>query len=137
MAKATAGDRIDPKVMKVAVALIVGSLAVVFDTTIVSVALQTLSQELHVPISTIQWVSTGYLLALGVSIPLAGWAQSRFGGRRVWMFALAVFLVDRAFWWAAGFTALSLLLSLLLPGRTSTGTPKKPEPETAKPPQTV
>ncbi|MFI1488859.1 MDR family MFS transporter, partial [Streptomyces sp. NPDC020747] len=33
------------------------------------------------------------LLALGVSIPLAGWAQSRFGGRRVWMFALTVFLV--------------------------------------------
>ncbi|TDT97330.1 EmrB/QacA subfamily drug resistance transporter [Streptomyces sp. 846.5] len=93
MAKATAEDRIDPKVMKIAVALIVGSLAVVFDTTIVSVALQTLSQQLHVPISTVQWVSTGYLLALGVSIPLAGWAQSRFGGKRVWMFALAVFLV--------------------------------------------
>ncbi|WP_413812656.1 MDR family MFS transporter [Streptomyces sp. OE57] len=93
MAKATAEDRIDPKVMKIAVALIVGSLAVVFDTTIVSVALQTLSQQLHVPISTIQWVSTGYLLALGVSIPLAGWAQSRFGGRRVWMFSLTVFLV--------------------------------------------
>ncbi|MFG2621235.1 MDR family MFS transporter [Streptomyces sp. NPDC048507] len=91
--RAAVGDRIDPKVLKIAVALIVGSLAVVFDTTIVSVALGTLSGQLRVPLSTIQWVSTGYLLALGVSIPLAGWAQARFGGRRVWLFALAVFLI--------------------------------------------
>ena len=73
--------------------LIVGGLAVVFDTTIVSVALRTLAVELHTSVATIQWVSTGYLLALGVTIPLAGWAQGRFGGKRVWMFALLVFLV--------------------------------------------
>jgi EmrB/QacA subfamily drug resistance transporter len=64
---------------------------VVFDTTIISVALHTLSVQLHASISTVQWVSTGYLLALGVAIPLAGWAQARFGGKRVWMFALTVF----------------------------------------------
>jgi hypothetical protein len=28
--------------------------------------------------------------ALGVTIPLAGWAQGRFGGRRVWMSALVI-----------------------------------------------
>ena len=93
VAKTTAEDRVDPKVMKTAVVLIVGALAVVFDTTIISVALRTLSVQLHVSISTIQWVSTGYLLALGVAIPLAGWAQARFGGKRVWMFALTVFLI--------------------------------------------
>ena len=93
MAGTTAQDHIDPKVIKTAVVLIVGSLAVVFDTTIISVALRTLSVQLHVPVSTIQWVSTGYLLALGVAIPLAGWAQARFGSRRVWMFALTVFLI--------------------------------------------
>ena len=92
LARTTAEDRIDPEVIKTAVVLIAGALAVVFDTTIISVALRTLSVQLHVPISTIQWVSTGYLLALGVAIPLAGWAQARFGGKRVWMFALTVFL---------------------------------------------
>ncbi len=93
VAKTTTEDRIDPKVINTAVVLIVGALAVVFDTTIISVALRTLSVQLHVSISTIQWVSTGYLLALGVAIPLAGWAQARFGGKRVWMFALTVFLI--------------------------------------------
>lgn len=72
--------------------LIVGGLAVVFDTTIVSVALHSLATQLNTSLATIAWVSTGYLLALGVTIPLAGWAQSRFGGKRVWMFALLIFL---------------------------------------------
>jgi EmrB/QacA subfamily drug resistance transporter len=88
-----AKEAIDPAVVKVATVLIVGVLAVVFDTTIVSVALHTMAAELHTSVATIQWVSTGYLLALGVAIPLAGWAQARFGGKRLWMFALTVFLV--------------------------------------------
>ena len=93
MAEGSAEDRIDPQVVKIAVALIVGSLAVSLDATIISVALRTLSVQLHASIATIQWVSTGYLLALGVSIPIAGWAQARFGAKRVWMFALVVFLI--------------------------------------------
>ncbi|MGW9042848.1 MDR family MFS transporter [Streptomyces lydicus] len=76
-----------------AITLIVGALAVVFDTTIVSVALNDLATELDAPLSTIQWVSAVYLLAVFVAIPLAGWAQSRLGGRRLWIAALGVFLL--------------------------------------------
>lgn len=86
-------QHLDSHVLKVAMVLIVGGMAVVFDTTIVSVALHTLATQLHATVATIQWVSTGYLLALGITVPLAGWAQGRFGGKRVWIFALAVFLV--------------------------------------------
>ena len=57
-------DKIDPEVLKSALILIVGALAVVFDTTIVSVALHTLAARLHTSLSVIQWVTTGYLLAL-------------------------------------------------------------------------
>ena len=92
-AVAPAREPIDPNVVRIATVLIVGGLAVVFDTTIVSVALHTLAAQLDTTVSTIQWVSTGYLLALGVTIPLVGWAQSRFGGKRLWMFALVLFLV--------------------------------------------
>ena len=86
-------DRIDPKVLKTALILVVGGLAVVFDTTIVSVALHQLATSLQVSVSTIQWVTTGYMLALGVTVPISTWALSRFGGKRVWLFALTVFLV--------------------------------------------
>ena len=86
-------DKIDPKVIKTGLILVVGVLAVVFDTTIVSVALHTLATQLHTSVSTIQWVTTGYLLALGMAVPLSTWGLRRFGGKRLWMFALAVFLV--------------------------------------------
>jgi len=105
MSTAPVKDKVDPQVMRVAIILIVGALAVVFDTTIVSVALRTLAVQLHTSIATIQWVSTGYLLALGVTIPLVGWAQNRFGGKRVWMFALVVFLagsIGSSLAWSAG-----------------------------------
>lgn len=86
-------DKIDPKVLKSSLILMVGALAVVFDTTIVSVALHTLVTQLHTSVSTVQWVTTGYLLALGIAVPLSTWALGRFGGKRLWLFALTVFLV--------------------------------------------
>jgi EmrB/QacA subfamily drug resistance transporter len=85
--------KVDPKVIRTALVLIVGVMAVIFDTTIVSVALHTLAARLHTSVPTIQWVTTGYLLALGIAVPLSTWAQQRFGGKRLWMFALTVFLV--------------------------------------------
>jgi EmrB/QacA subfamily drug resistance transporter len=86
-------DKIDPAVLKSALILVIGALAVVFDTTIVSVALHTLTVRLHASLSVIQWVTTGYLLALGIVVPLSTWGLRRFGGKRLWMFSLTVFLV--------------------------------------------
>ncbi|MGD0555649.1 MAG: MDR family MFS transporter [Streptosporangiaceae bacterium] len=90
---ATPAQKLDPAVIKTALIIIVGGLAVVFDTTIVTVALHTLSVKLHAPVATVQWVTTGYLLALGITVPLSAWGLKRFGGKRLWIFALAVFLV--------------------------------------------
>jgi EmrB/QacA subfamily drug resistance transporter len=92
-AKTPGQDRIDPAVLKTALILITGGMAVIFDTTIVSVALHTLATQLHASVSTIQWVTTGYLLALGIAVPLSTWGQRRFGGKRLWMASLVVFLV--------------------------------------------
>ena len=100
-----AAEKLDPAVVKTALILIVGGLAVVFDTTIVSVALHTLAVELGTPVTTVQWVTTGYLLALGIAVPLSTWGLARFGGKRLWMFSLAVFLagsVGSSLAWDAG-----------------------------------
>ncbi len=72
--------------------LLVGVLAPLFDATIVNVALHTLGSELDASVSMIQWVVTGYLLALGMAIPLSGWGVARFGGKRTWMASLVLFL---------------------------------------------
>jgi len=90
---ATGSDKIDRTTLVTALVLVVGGLAVIFDTTIVSIALHTLAVQLNSSVSVIQWVSTGYLLALGATIPLVGWAQARIGGKRLWMIALMIFAI--------------------------------------------
>ncbi len=84
--------RPDPAVLRLAGILLVGVLAPLFDATIVNVALHTLGSELDASVSMIQWVVTGYLLALGMAIPLSGWGVARFGGKRTWMASLVLFL---------------------------------------------
>ena len=74
-------------------ALIVGGITAILDTTIVVLGPHTLTVQLDTPISTIQWVSTGYLLALAVAIPFVSWAQARVGGKRLWLFALGLFVL--------------------------------------------
>src|SRR6266568_6618794 len=70
-----------------AVALFMGLL----DTTIVNIALPSLSSAFHAGTTTIEWVITGYLLSLAVFIPVSGWAGDRFGTKRTLLFALTVF----------------------------------------------
>ena len=86
-----ATDRIDPYVWRVAIVVVLGSIMAIFDTTIVNVALQTLHERLHSPISDVQWVITGYLLSLATVIPLTGWASRRFGAKKVYLVSLTLF----------------------------------------------
>src|ERR1700712_5281616 len=78
---------------KLLAALLVGGFTAILDTTIVAIGLETIARSLHSSIATVQWVSTGYLLALAVAIPLVSWAQARLGGKRLWMIALGLFLL--------------------------------------------
>ncbi len=82
-----------PQVRNALVALIVGGIAAILDSTMVTLGLHTLVVELHSSVGTIQWVTTGYLLALAVAIPVTGWAEARWGGKRTWMAALVVFVL--------------------------------------------
>jgi EmrB/QacA subfamily drug resistance transporter len=84
--------KLPPEVRKALLALIVGGIAAILDSTMVTLALHTLVARLHSTDGTIQWVTTGYLLAMAVAIPVTGWAESRWGGKRVWMAALVVFV---------------------------------------------
>jgi EmrB/QacA subfamily drug resistance transporter len=86
-------NRLDPALIKLALALMLGSLASGLDTTIVNVALDRLGRSFGVSVATVQWVSTGYLLALTVTMPLTGWATRRFGARTAWLASLGTFLL--------------------------------------------
>ncbi len=89
-------DRIDAYVWRISAVVIVGSIMSILDTTIVNVALDTLRRELHSTIAQIQWVVTGYLLALAAVIPVTGWAAKRFGAKHVYVVSLIVFTAGSA-----------------------------------------
>ncbi len=89
-------DRIDAYVWRISAVVIVGSIMSILDTTIVNVALATLSRELHSTIAQIQWVVTGYLLSLAAVIPVTGWAARRFGAKRVYLVSLVLFTAGSA-----------------------------------------
>src|SRR5262245_46255533 len=63
----------------------------IMDTTIVNVALPTLAREFGTSAASIEWVVLGYLLSLAVFIPASGWIGDRFGTKRTFLTALALF----------------------------------------------
>ncbi len=87
---------LDPHLIRLALVVVIGTIMSILDTTIVNVAIATLAKDFRAPLSTVQWVSTGYLLALATVIPLTGWAVERFGAKRMWIVSLALFLVGSA-----------------------------------------
>ena len=101
----TASGRLDRGVLVVSAVVVVGAFMSILDTTIVNVALATLSRKLHSPLHTIQWVATGYLVALAVVIPITGWASERLGAKKLWLLVVALFTVGSALCgtaWSAG-----------------------------------
>ncbi|WFE39908.1 MDR family MFS transporter [Micromonospora sp. WMMD998] len=87
------GARITPELLKLAGVIMLGAIMVQLDSTMVNVAIDRLSERFDATVSTIQWVSTGYLLAMAIVIPLTGWAVDRFGARATWAFSLSSFLI--------------------------------------------
>jgi EmrB/QacA subfamily drug resistance transporter len=73
--------------------LVLGGLAPALDSTIVNVALPTLGHALHTTVAASQWTITGYLLAAGIAMPASGWLTGRLGGKKLWLWALAFFLL--------------------------------------------
>ncbi|HEX3613110.1 MAG TPA: DHA2 family efflux MFS transporter permease subunit [Sporichthyaceae bacterium] len=61
------------------------------DATVVNVAVPHIGQDLHADVSALQWVLTGYLLALASLILLGGALGDRFGRRRVFVVGAIAF----------------------------------------------
>jgi EmrB/QacA subfamily drug resistance transporter len=87
-----AQDRLPPELIKLALTVMLGAVMVALDATMVNVALNTLVRDFHTSVATIQWVSTGYLLALAMVIPFTGWAVERFGAKPMWIASITIFI---------------------------------------------
>lgn len=93
----------------------IGSFMSQLDATIVNVSLPDLAGTLHAPFSVIQWVVSGYLLALALTLPLNGWLVTRIGSRAVYLLCFAAFTITSGLC-AVAWSAPSLIVFRLLQG---------------------
>lgn len=70
-----------------------GAFMAMLDSTVVNLALESIRADLDSTIPVIQWVVTGYLCALAVSLPAAAWLGSQYGHVRVWVASMALFVI--------------------------------------------
>src|ERR671930_1755462 len=86
-------QKFDRDVLVLCAVVVLGTITAILDATIVNVAIPTLRHAFDAPVTSIQWVMAGYLLAFASVIPLTGWATGRFGAKRVWIAALLIFMI--------------------------------------------
>jgi EmrB/QacA subfamily drug resistance transporter len=113
---AAPGGGLDRALLTVASVVVLGAIMSILDVTVVNVAINHLSEELKAPLSTIQWITTGYTLALATVIPVSGWAADRFGTKRLYMISIALFIIGSALaglaWSAPSLIAFRVLQGL-------------------------
>lgn len=77
----------------ITIAVMAAALMAILDISIVNVAISDIRASFGTPIDQIAWVSTGYMMANVVVIPMTGWLQRRFGFRNYFTFSIILFLI--------------------------------------------
>ena len=85
----------------IAFAVVLAALMQVIDSSIVNVALPDMMGNLGASLDEIAWVSTGYILASVIIIPLTGWLGDVFGRKRYFVGSIILFTVASFFCGAA------------------------------------
>jgi len=87
--------------------LVVSAFVMILNETILSVALRDLTVDLSVSTTTVQWLTSGFLLTMAVVIPTTGFLLERFTPRQVFLASLTAFSLGTAISGAApGFEVL-------------------------------
>jgi EmrB/QacA subfamily drug resistance transporter len=92
----SSGAGLDRRLLAIGSVVILGAIMSILDITVVNVAINRLSEQFQTSLETIQWVATGYTLALATVIPLSRWAADRFGTKRVYLTAITLFMIGSA-----------------------------------------
>lgn len=75
------------------VSMMLGAFVGMFSETSLNIALPQLMAQLNVPQSTVQWLVTGYMLVIGVVLPLSSLLTKWFTTRQIVIFGLADFII--------------------------------------------
>ncbi|MHA7966298.1 DHA2 family efflux MFS transporter permease subunit [Paenibacillus sp. CAU 1782] len=95
----------------VVMVMILGVFVAILNETLLNVALPQIRGDLEIAASKAQWLSTGYLLVIGVLIPMTAYLMRRFPTRSLFLSAMLLFMAGTLV------AALSPGFELLLLGR--------------------
>jgi len=87
----------EPHKYLIAFAVVLAALMQVIDSSIVNVALPDMMGNLGASLDEIAWVSTGYILASVIVIPLTGWLGAMFGRKRYFVSSIILFTLSSFF----------------------------------------
>jgi DHA2 family lincomycin resistance protein-like MFS transporter len=77
------------KVLPIMISLLIGGFIGLFSETALNVALSDLMHILNVGPATVQWLTTGYLLTLGILVPVSGFLLQWFSTRQLFIASLS------------------------------------------------
>lgn len=81
----------------IALTVTLAAMMELLDTSIVNVAISQIMGNLGATLEEVTWVSTGYIVANVIVLPLSGWLSNRFGRRNYFMGSIAIFIVSSFF----------------------------------------
>jgi DHA2 family multidrug resistance protein len=85
----------------ITIVVMLAALMAMIDISIVNVALTDIRASFATPLDQIGWVSTGYMMANIVVIPMTGWFQRRFGFKKYFAASVVLFTAASALCGAA------------------------------------
>lgn len=88
-------ERSHEEIMVIVVALMLAMLLAALDQTVVATALPRIATDLH-GLNKLSWVATAYLLTSAISTPLFGKISDQFGRKKIFQFAIVLFLIGSA-----------------------------------------
>lgn len=97
------------------IALFFGSFFSTLASSTINIALPVLQREFNTDLNTIQWVMTGFMLAMGTFAPVTGYFGERFSYKRLYLFSLAGFTLASVFC-ALSSTVVGLITFRILQG---------------------
>ncbi len=87
----------DPYRWIILIGLITAAIMEVLDTTIINVALPQMAGNLNATTDEIAWISTAYILANVIILPMTAWLSQRFGRKRYLTTSILIFIVASFF----------------------------------------
>lgn len=67
--------------------LLIGTFCDMLNQTVMAVAQPKLMSTFSVSTATIQWLTTGFLLVMGIMVPITGWLTDRFNVKWLYIFS--------------------------------------------------